>query len=312
MKLSVMMITYNHERFIAQALESILAQRVDFEYEIVVGEDCSTDNTREILKDFQRLNPGRIVSILRTKNIGAISNFAATIAACRGRYLAVLEGDDYWTDQNKLQKQVEFLDSHPDFAICCHRVRFLDEMGTLDFEVHPSFSGSYTIEDLLRMNFVISCSAVLRRELIGPLPSWFFGLALGDWPLFALVATQGKVEVLDEIMATYRVHSAGIWSSRSIAFRLREISRMLRALDRHLEFRYTDTIRQTVCRCDLDAALLEREHGRRVGTARQVLTCLRHGGWNIPEMRRALAGLAAYAVIGSWYKLFSRANSVSS
>src|SRR4030088_1685053 len=102
MKLSVMMITYNHERFIAQAITSVLAQRVNFDYEIVVGEDCSTDGTREILMDFHRRFPDRIVPLLRDQNIGAMRNVEATLAACRGRYLAVLEGDDYWTCEEKL------------------------------------------------------------------------------------------------------------------------------------------------------------------------------------------------------------------
>src|SRR5438132_1821213 len=102
MKLSVMMITYNHERFIAQALDSILAQRVNFDYEIVIGEDCSTDGTRDILMDFHRRYPDRIVLLLRDHNLGVMRNFEATLGACRGRYLALLEVDDYWTSENKL------------------------------------------------------------------------------------------------------------------------------------------------------------------------------------------------------------------
>src|SRR5271167_3774085 len=103
MKLSVMMITYNHEGFIAQAIESVLAQRVNFDYEIVVGEDCSTDRTRDILMDFHRQYPDRIVPLLRNQNIGAMRNAEATLAACRGQYLALIEGDDYWTCEDKLQ-----------------------------------------------------------------------------------------------------------------------------------------------------------------------------------------------------------------
>src|SRR5579864_5088925 len=119
MKVSVMMITYNHERFIAQALESVLAQRVNFDYEIVIGEDCSTDRTREILLEFCRRYPKRIVPLLKDKNVGAMRNVEATLAACRGQYLALLEGDDYWTCEDKLQRQIDFLDEHPDYAICC-------------------------------------------------------------------------------------------------------------------------------------------------------------------------------------------------
>jgi glycosyltransferase involved in cell wall biosynthesis len=306
-KLSVMMITYNHERFIAQALESVLAQRVDFEYEIVVGEDCSTDGTRAILADFHRRYPERIVPLLRTENLGLTQNMISTIDACKGTYLACLEGDDYWIDENKLQKQVDFLDQHPDFAICCHRVRFLDEIKGLDF-VYPNFAaGPYTIEDLLKSNFVLTSSVVLRRAAIGILPSWFLGLALGDWPLFALVAKQGKIELLDRVMSTYRLHSGGTWSSRPHLSRLSETARMLTALDRHLDFKYTDTIRQTVAQGHLDLAIIHRESGNRAATGNQLLACMRSGGWRLPA--RTLGGLAAYALIGNWYKVFSRAKS---
>jgi hypothetical protein len=236
-----------------------------------------------------------------------MENFKRTIDACKGNYLACLEGDDYWTDENKLQRQVDFLDQHPGFAICCHRVRFLDEIKGLDF-VYPNFAaGSYAIEDLLKSNFVLTSSVVLRRAAIGTLPSWFFGLALGDWPLFALVATQGKIELLDLVMSTYRMHSGGTWSSRPHPSRLRETSRMLTALDKHLDFKYTKTIRQTVAQGHLDLAIIHRESGNRAATGNQLLACMRSGGWRFPA--RTLGGLAAYALIGRWYKIFSRAKS---
>src|ERR1700737_1148593 len=300
MKLSAMMITYNHERFIAQALESVLPQRVDFEYEIVVGEDCSTDGTRAILTDFHHRHPERIVPLLRTRNVGAMQNMISTIDACKGTYLAFLEGDDYWTDENKLQRQVDFLDRHPAFTICCHRVRFRDEPKGLDF-VYPNFAaGSYTIKDLLKSNFVLTSSVALRRAAIGTLPTWFFGLALGDWPLFALVARQGKIELLDEVMSTYRMHPGSSWSSRPHLSRLREASTMLTALDKHLDFKYTNTIRQTVAQGHLDLAIIHRESGNRAATGNQLFECISSGGWRFPV--RTLGGLAAYALIGSWYK----------
>ena len=138
MRLSVAMITYNHERFIAQALESVLAQRVNFDYEIIVGEDCSTDGTRAIVMDFHRRYPGGIVPLLREKNIGGARNIELTLAACRGHYLAMSEGDDYWTCEDKLQRQVDFLDANPDYAICCHRVQIFDEIGTNQASIFPA------------------------------------------------------------------------------------------------------------------------------------------------------------------------------
>jgi glycosyltransferase involved in cell wall biosynthesis len=117
-----MIITYNHEKFVAQALNSILTQRVNFDYENVVGEDHSKDGTREILMDFHQRHPQRIVPLLRDKNMGAVPNTGATLAACRGTYIAPLEGDDYWTDEHTLQKQIDFLDSHPGSTMAVYRM----------------------------------------------------------------------------------------------------------------------------------------------------------------------------------------------
>src|SRR5580704_17934239 len=127
MKLSVATITYNHEQFIGQAIESVLAQKVNFDYEVVIGEDCSTDGTRAVILDFQRRYPDRIVASFRERNIGAMRNAEATFAACRGEYVALLEADDYWTCEVKLQKQVDFMDAHPDCAICCSRAQVANE-----------------------------------------------------------------------------------------------------------------------------------------------------------------------------------------
>jgi glycosyltransferase involved in cell wall biosynthesis len=312
MKLSVSIITYNHERFIAQALESVLAQRVNFEYEIVIGEDCSTDGTRAIIMDYHHRYPGLIIPLTRDQNIGGARNIESTLAACRGRYLAMLEGDDYWTCEDKLQKQVDFLDAHPDYAICCHRVQILDEIGAFQADVFPPHSaGPYTLNDLLKGNFIMTCTTVSRREALVTLSPSFQKLAPLDWARFAIIATHGRIALMDEVMAAYRVHTGSSWSSLPYVTRLREGARMLRALDRHLGFQYTDTIRQTITRPYLDLAVKAQRNRDRAEAAKRLVDCLRNGGWRLSGNRRTLAALAAYVLVGSWYKVFSRARSVS-
>jgi hypothetical protein len=205
-----------------------------------------------------------------------------------------------------LQKQVDFLDSHPDSAICCHRVRFLDPEGKEGIEIHPNYpAGAYAIEDLLHENFVATCSAVVRRNLIGTLPSWHSQLVMADWTLFALVSSKGSMELLDEVMAVYRVHQGGIWSSRSDISRTREVIRMLEVLDRHFNFRYTNVVRPALAQYYFQLAQMERQNGKRLGTWKSFTACVRNGGWGFP--RRVLGGLAAYALIGARYKMFSKA-----
>ncbi|MDQ3815609.1 MAG: glycosyltransferase family 2 protein, partial [Armatimonadota bacterium] len=129
MKVSIVMVTYNHEKYIAQAVESVLMQETNFDYELIIGEDCSQDKTRAIVMDFQRRFPERIRLLLPEKNLGGSgkTNFLQTLAAAQGQYVALLEGDDYWTSPHKLQKQVDFLDSHPECAICFHKSNMLYE-----------------------------------------------------------------------------------------------------------------------------------------------------------------------------------------
>ncbi|HVB85412.1 MAG TPA: glycosyltransferase [Candidatus Dormibacteraeota bacterium] len=312
MKLSVRIITYNHERFLAQALESILDQRVNFDYEIVVGEDCSTDGTRKILMDFYRRFPDRIVPLLRNHNLGGARNFCDTLASCQGQYVAMLDGDDYWTSEDKLQQQVDFLDQHPDYALCCHRAQLLDETDAGRAGVWPPLAaGSYSIKELLRENFVLPAATVYRRDSAGALPSWLGTMEHADWGLFALIANHGKVFLMDEVMAVYRLHSGAAWSARPGLDQRRESIRMLMALDRHLDFQYTDTIRRNIAEYFLDMARATLQNREAVKTGHHLLNCLRFGGWRVPGSRRMLAALAAYTLIGSRYKVFSRAKQAS-
>ena len=122
-KVSVLMIAYNEEQFVKQAIQSVLMQKANFEYELVIGEDCSTDRTREIVLEFQRKYPDRIRLLLAKRNLGASVNWIRTLRGCRGQYVANLDGDDYLTSAHELQKQADFLDAHPECSICFHAIR---------------------------------------------------------------------------------------------------------------------------------------------------------------------------------------------
>ena len=307
MKLSVIITTYNHERFLAQALSSALAQRVNFEYEIIVGEDCSTDATREILMDFHQRHPEKIIPLLRERNLGRMRNFNETVAACRGEYLAILEGDDYWTREDKLQIQADFLDRHPDHVLCCARALFVKEGAPGDPEVQPQLpAGSYAITDLFAVNPVVTCTVMYRRSVVVPLPDWTRGLKMRDWPLHILVARSGKIGLLDEVTSTYRIHPGGAWSCLSPQEQKLAIVEMFKMLEKHLDSQYTKAIRGALAHRYLDLANGARFTGNRMQTAKYLLTYARNGGLRLP-LNRFVAGLAAYTVIGSGYRMFSRA-----
>lgn len=125
---SVYMLTFNHEKYIRKAIDSVLMQKVNFEYELVIGDDASTDGTKKIIQEYARKYPNTIRAYCRTKNIGALNNSISIKHKCRGKYLACLEGDDYWNIDNKLQLQVDFLESHPEFILCYTDVKLITDV----------------------------------------------------------------------------------------------------------------------------------------------------------------------------------------
>ena len=216
LKVSVLVVTYNHAKFIAQALDSILMQKVDFEYEIVVGEDCSTDSTRDIVLRFQEKYPGKFHLILSEKNVGAAKNFECAYKACKGEYIAYLDGDDYWTDPLKLQKQVRILDQKPDVFICGHWNTVVDNNEKITAEWR--FPEYFDIKDALRGPPVHINSWLFRRIDIYSYKRCcdvMNKLSVGDDPIMLLFLSFGKGYCLQESCSVYRLHEGGIWSTRT-------------------------------------------------------------------------------------------------
>jgi glycosyltransferase involved in cell wall biosynthesis len=257
MKVSVVLITYNHERFITQAVESVLNQEVDFPYEVIISEDCSTDGTRGIISEFQRRYPERIRLLLSERNLNTNMVLSRGIQTAGGQYIALLDGDDYWTDTCKLQKQARFLDTHPGCSICFHNVRVVYEDGRREahpFHVqtpeHPISAripkAVSTLDDLAGGNFIQTCSVMFRSRLFEEFPPWYDGSPLGDWPLHILNAEHGDIGYLDEVLAAYRVHSGGIWSAQMSRYRtiedVEKVISMYEVLNRHLKLRYAEKI----------------------------------------------------------------------
>ena len=226
---SVCCITYNHERFLAQAIESVLMQETDFDVKLIIGEDCSTDTTRTIAQAYERRYPGRILVLTPDTNLGIMRNLMATLAACHGEYIAFLEGDDYWTDTKKLQLQVDALKANGNCALCCHDAEIFYDVGsahTMVFSQHvaahalppPSEEGSWlqlTQLDLARAGWIIPSASLLFRanSLPQPLPAWFAGVYSGDYTLHLLSTRWGPALYLPRLMSRYRMHDQSVSST---------------------------------------------------------------------------------------------------
>lgn len=254
MRVSVSMVTYNHERQIAQAIESVLLQEHDdFDLELVIGEDCSTDGTLSIVRDFAQRYPEIIRVISGPENVGAQRNVARVLENCTGDYLALLDGDDYWTSPHKLRTQVEFLETNKDCALCFHNVQVVDEAGgVIEVPDMSSMALRTRLEDLLIGNYISSCSVMYRWGLVSELPDWWNDMQMADFPLSVMHAQFGSIGYIDEAMAAYRRHPGGVFSVQKPLRQMRAFMEVLRALDGLLDRRYHRVIKRSLRRLRLN------------------------------------------------------------
>lgn len=262
MKLSVAMITYNQQEFIAQAIESVLMQQVDFEYEIVVGDDASTDRTGAIVRKYAERYPGRVHILSRGQNLGPLRNLIDVYLSCTGKYIALLDGDDYWTSSDKLQMQVDFLDRNPDFSACFHPVEMIYEGDTRPNEIGlpPGDKDVYTLDDLMGWCIPNTGSVVFRNGLFGEFPPWFHSVDHGDWPLYVLNACYGKFGNLHLPMSCYRIHAKGFWSGKDNTQRLQGIIQNYKVVGSHLPVKYRRKLNRAISGRFLSLA---NEHAKR-------------------------------------------------
>lgn len=267
MKLSVIMITYNHEKFIAQALDSILMQEVDFDYEIVIGEDKSTDRTREIVLEYQKKHPEKIRLLLPERNLGMMRNFIETYMSCKGEYLANLEGDDYWTDPFKLQKQVDVLDANQDFVMCFHNTNVVYE----GFDINR---GSYvsnidqkaisTIEDIITKNWhIMTGSMMFRKNIIKTFPGWYYDVFNGDYALQLMLADHGKIYYIDEVMGVYRRHPESIATTIDSDSHLLNLIKVRKNFDKYTNYKYHKIIKNRVATMH-ETMVFQNRHRREI------------------------------------------------
>lgn len=283
-KASVLLITYNHAPYVAEAIGSALAQQTGFPYEIVIGDDCSTDATRQIVVDYQKRFPDRIRLVLPESNLGLGGNrlFLEILAACRGDYVAFLDGDDYWTSADKLQRQVAFLDEHPECAACFHNVRVVYEDGAR--APHASNRSDQkefsTVADLLSGNFIETCSAMVRRESFRELQDWLYTIEPQDWAIYLLAASHGTIGYINAIMGVYRRHKAAVWYGRTSSFHLEKAIAFYEVIGEHLASQYHAIVKeQRSRRCYVLSSVREQERDWRAAADFLAKSMEGHPGW---------------------------------
>lgn len=217
---SVSCISFNHGRYIRDALEGFLKQETDFDFEILIHDDASTDDTVDIIKEYASRFPDIIKPLFEKDNqySRGISNPSGVFnfPRARGKYIAMCEGDDVWTDPAKLQKQADFMEAHSDFSLCLHSAGIINEAGSFRVEksVRPYRSTrELSPEEIIsKRSDIPTCSLFFRTDCVRDLPGWYFDCPVGDEPLQMFLASRGRVWYFDEIMGMYRKGSVGSWS----------------------------------------------------------------------------------------------------
>lgn len=242
---SVCIQTYQHVHYIKECLNSVLLQKARFPFEILLGEDDSTDGTREICIEYAKKYPGRIRLFLRSekdkvyicgRKTGRF-NYIQNIIAAQGKYIALLDGDDYWSDDCKLQTQVDFMEANTDCSISFHKVHCLKTGGYpypfVYTDIHEK-DGKFTLYDLLEEKIPTPVSVMIRRDCVKEIPGWLWKVPFIDYPLFYHCALQGNIGFISRTMGVYRIHAGGLWSSKNYESTLIAIWQQYNVLCSHL------------------------------------------------------------------------------
>ena len=217
------MFTFQHEKYVDIALHSILNQRTNFKFKIIICDDCSSDNTQNIIKRYKKKFPDRISLILRKKNLGYQRSILYALKECNTKYTAILEGDDFWTDSNKLQKQVDFLENNPNVSLCTHWVKTKDESGKKTHEdafsgqIYPARMDKYFLFDPEKPNSP-QCTGyhllswVFKSEIIKKIPHWIIHQRGFDDVFFVVLLQYGNCYCIPAFMGTYRINKSSSWA----------------------------------------------------------------------------------------------------
>jgi glycosyltransferase involved in cell wall biosynthesis len=241
---SVCCITYNHVNFIRDAIEGFLMQETTFPVEVIIRDDASSDGTAEIVRAYQSKFPQLIRTILHSENQYSQGKnaFSEIYAIARGEFIALCEGDDYWTAKEKLQKQFEDLQADETLSACCAngtKIFHLSQSSVPSEKIFPKTKSFYIkTDDLLIKNYVVTASLFFRLHHLDAMPHKFKCFAMGDWPLAIWLSLKGNILFDESTLVVYRIHSSSTWSSKSPDYQYSQILIMLSSVSEFMPSRY--------------------------------------------------------------------------
>lgn len=240
--LSIIVISYNQHNYIQQAIDSILIQQMPFDFEIIVADDGSKDDTLQIIKNTFNGVVENLKILDNSENLGISKNYQRAFAVCQGQYIAVIEGDDYWTDPERLIKHIDFLDQHRECVMSMNRhIRYYENLHKF---LIPKWDSSedykyVTTQDMIAGNKLGNLSAcVFRKSEIDKIKPELYSLSISDWMLGIVLSQNGFIAIFKEFTSVYRIHNKGVYSGKLPEDRLKSLLKNLKAYNHFLEYKY--------------------------------------------------------------------------
>lgn len=240
MKLSICVITYNHSEFIKQCLEGALNQKFEFDYEIVISDDCSNDDTVLICRQYQENNPDLITLLTSERNNGMAFNWYKAIQACSGEFIAICEGDDYWISENKVMTQFDYMSENPNCNLCFHDVEITGSSKPQNFYFFPSDKDILSFKDVILNHQIPTCSMMIRRDaFMNKIPKIFYKFPVCDIPVHLILTERGYAFHIREKFSVYRVNEFSITNNKNRnSFRYMRLIKMYFSLLLVFNFKY--------------------------------------------------------------------------
>lgn len=257
MILSIVCTAYNHEKYIRKTLEGFVKQKTDYKYKVIVHDDASTDKTRDIIDEFVKKYPDLFVAIYQQENqyskgVDIYKKFIQPLIDTK--YTAICEGDDYWCTEDKLQRQIDYLEKHPNCSMCVHNTSFISEYGVLlNKNINNlGYSLNFNTSDVITNRYFHTSSYVYRTELAKTFPKEFYMQGAGDYPLTIYLSLFGEIHYIDKIMSCYRVGSVNSWTQRVMKNDEKAIEHnnsaisALKKMNLYTNFKYNDAFKKQI------------------------------------------------------------------
>ena len=268
---SVFVTCYNHEKYLDRCMEGILSQKTDYPFEVIINDDASTDSSPEIIRTYEKKHPGMIKAILQTENqySKGVPIIKSMIPYAKGRYVAICESDDYWTDVNKLQIQTEFMLNNPGYTMCCHSATVYSEREDKYYEqaVRPfECDRDISAEEIIAAGggYIATASAMFEKKYGWNRPNYCINYEVTDYPMMIYLASNGKVRYIDRCMSVYRFQVPGSWSAAMKNIEKKEkhigqINEMLREADEFHQGKYHVSFEKRIARNNFELAYLKQD-----------------------------------------------------